>query len=502
MKRREFLKVALVTAASLVVGGCLESRGLSGKELPRPNIVWIEVEDTSCHFGYQGEKLVKTPNIDKLAKEGAVFTHAYISSPVCSPGRSALVTGMYQTSTGSHNHRSYRATKRHLEPQHKLIPQYFREVGYYVVNDDETLRKKSDKTDYNFTYNFNKVYDDADITKRKQGQPFFAQVQLRGGKLRGYGNWKETFKKSVDNPVTADQVTLPPYYPDHPLLRDDWAEYLNTIQYTDLEVGHLIETLRNDGVLDNTVIIFMTDHGISHARGKQFMYEEGIKIPFVVWAPKYIKPQVRKDFASQIDMGATSMYFAGIEIPSYMESRPLFGPGYKKRDYVVSARDRCDETVDRIRSVRKGNFKYIRNFYPERPYLQPCVYKDTKPILRKLRELRDAGTLNDVQMLHFAETRAPEELYDLSIDKWEVNNIAGDVGYKNTLVDMRGILNKWIEETGDKGQYPESAAEYDAEMQLYLDGIKDWHWRKDRKEYAKTLKANIALMKKWQSEGK
>jgi len=500
MKRRDFLKAASATAASFALGGCLESEGmLSKKNLSRPNILWIIVEDMSCHFGYQGEKLVQTPNVDKLAKEGAVFNNAYITCPVCSPSRSAMITGMYQTTIGSHNHRSSRKAKLYLDSQYKLIPQYFKEAGYYVTNTDVSFKKNS-KTDYNFVFDYNKLYDAPDISNRKEGQPFFMQVQLHGGKLRGDNDWKKKAEQNLDKPVTADQVTLPPYYPDHPVIREDWAQYLNTVQYTDIEVGQIIDKLKNEDLIDNTIIIFMTDHGISHARGKQFLYDEGVKVPFVIWGPKYIKPKVRKDFASHIDMAATSMYFAGIEIPSYMESRPLFGPNLKPREYVVSARDRCDETVDRIRSVRKGNFKYIRNFYPKRPYLQPCAYKDAKNILRTLRKLRDDGKLNDIQMLHFAETRAEEELYDLTKDKWEINNVAADPKYKKTLVDMRNTLTTWIKDTGDKGQYPEPEKAYDAEMQKYIDDVKGW--RSDENEYIKTLKANIALMKKWKSQGK
>jgi arylsulfatase A-like enzyme len=477
MKRRDFLKAASATAASLALSSCLESESmLSKKNHPRPNIIWMVVEDMSCHFGYQSEKLVQTPNVDKLALEGAVFSNAYITCPVCSPSRSAMITGMYQTTAGTHNHRSSRGSEIHLEPQYKLIPQYFKEAGYYVVNTDESLQKNG-KTDYNFVFDYDQLYEKPDLSNRKEGQPFFAQVHLHGGKFRESKGWKNKVKKHIETPVTADQVSLPPYYPEHSVVREDWAQYLNTVQYTDVEVGHIIEILKDEGLIDNTIIVFMTDHGISHARGKQFLYEEGVKIPFVIWGPKYIKPKVRKDFVSHIDMAATSMYFAGIEIPSYMESRPLFGPDFKPRDHVVSARDRCDETVDHIRSVRKGDFKYIRNFYPLRPYLQPCAYKDSKKILRTLRKLHKDGKLNDVQSLHFAETRAAEELYDLKKDKWEINNLAANPKYKNTLIEMRSILNQWIKETGDKGRFPESEAAYDAEMQKYIDDVTTWQPR-------------------------
>jgi arylsulfatase A-like enzyme len=380
-----------------------------------PNILWIIVEDMSCNFGYQGQALVHTPNVDRLAKEGVAFSNAYVSSPVCSPSRSALITGMYQTSIGVQHHYTGRGTIKHHLPAHvRLIPELFKEAGYYTCNTNQGFRNFG-KTDYDFEYDMKALYDGPDWSGRKQGQPFFAQIQLRGGKLRNMPRAYEEVKANMDTLITADQVTLPPYYPDDPVFRNDWAEYLNSVQYTDREVGLILQRLNKESLLDNTVIFFITDHGISQARGKQFLYDEGTNIPFVVWAPGRIESgTTREELISHIDMAATSLYFAGIDVPEYMQARPLFGPQAQPRDYVVCARDRCDETVDRIRSVRKGNYKYIRNFYPKRPYLQPCVYKDQKPFMKSLRELHAAGKLDEVQSLLLTETRPKEELYDLS----------------------------------------------------------------------------------------
>ena len=258
----------------------------------------------------------------------------------------------------------------------------------------------------------NALYDGPDWSGRKPGQPFFSQIQLRGGKLRNIPGWYDQVEAELNDLVTADQVSLPPYYPDDSVFREDWAQYLNSVQYTDKEVERILQRLKKEELLDNTIIFFITDHGISQARGKQFVYDEGTKIPFVVWAPGRIESgTTREELISHIDMAATSLSFAGIDIPEYMQAKPLFGPQAQPRDYVVSARDRCDETVDRIRSVRKGNYKYIRNFYPKRHYLQPCIYKDHKPFMKALRRLYSENKLNDVQSLHLAETRPEEELY-------------------------------------------------------------------------------------------
>ncbi|MBM4104459.1 MAG: sulfatase [Planctomycetes bacterium] len=494
--RREFIKWTGISGLSLLLQN---SFGRTGSLSERPNIVWIIAEDISCDFSYQGQSLVQTPCVDRLSREGAVFTNAYVTGPVCSASRSALITGMYQTTIGAHNHRSSSGTVKHnLPPQIKLVPELFQKAGYYTCNTNEKF-KDYGKTDYNFEFDNRAIYDGPDWSGRKPGQPFFAQVQLRGGKLRNVPRWYEEVKTGLDRLVTVDEVTVPPYYPDDVVFRQDWAEYLNSVQYTDKEVGQVLDRLKKENLLDNTIIFFITDHGISQARGKQFLYDEGAKIPLVVWAPGRIKAgTVRNELIVHIDMAATSLYFAGIDIPSYMQARPLFGPQAQPREYGVSARDRCDETVDRIRSVRKGNYKYIRNFYPKRPYLQPCAYKDAYKFMKDLRQMYKAGKLNAVQSLHLASTRPEEELYDLSADRWEVRNLAAEPKCQIILREMRCILANWIIETDDRGRFMESEAMYDSDMRVYIDDQR----RSGKLEYADQVEANIKQMKLWAAEGK
>lgn len=484
MRRRSFLKASGAGALSLLFSA---RKPVMAQD--RPNIVWIVVEDMSCHFSYQGESTIKTQNVDRLAREGVVFDAAYITCPVCSPSRSAMITGMYQTTIRSHNHRSFRGEIKHELPAPvRTIPEYFKEAGYYVCNGSNVEAKAPGKTDYNFEYPED-LYDGTDYTGRAPGQPFFMQFQLRGGKYRS---------AQVGHPVSPDEVTLPPYYPDDPVMCEDWAQYLNSVLFVDREVGEIMARLEADGLDKNTVVIFMTDHGISHARGKQFLYEEGVRIPFIVWAPGRIPGgTVRHDLVAHIDMAATSLDFAGIPIPAHMEARPLFGPAARPRDYVVCARDRCDETVERLRSVRKGRYTYIRNFYPERPHLQPNAYKDAKAILICLRELHVEGKLSGhpAERL-FAVPRPIEELYDREADPWELNNLAGDPAHAATLTEMRGILDAWIQETNDRGQSPETGAVYDEDMKVYLEG------QKRSPEYVRILEGNIAQMKAWAAEGK
>ena len=463
MDRRGFLKTASLGAASLIVPSCVsDTNPLTGRGLNnKPNVLWIVAEDMSPHWSCYGNGGIQTPNIDWLADEGALFKSAFVTSPVCSPSRSAMITGVYQTTIGAHHHRSsYPGSEIYLPKHIQLLPEYFKQHGYYVVNggpkttvyhsDLKWKDKKLGKTDYNFIWNPS-VYDSNDWTGRASGQPFFAQIQLRGGKYRG---------AEVPNPVDPAKVKLPPYYPDHPVLREDWARYLNSIIYLDIQVGKILQRLEDEGIARNTAVFLWTDHGISHARGKQFLYDEGVHIPLMIRCPGLIKPgTVRKDLVSHIDITATSLYFAGIPIPQYMQGRSLFGPDYIPRDFIVAARDRCDETLECIRCVRTKRYKYIRNFYPDRPHLQPNRYKDNKLIIKTIRKLYAEGKLDAVQGRLLACPRSIEELYDLQNDPYEINNLAGVPKHQDTLAHLRTVLVEWMRRTNDLGLVPEPELE-------------------------------------------
>lgn len=439
---------------------CLMGRSLCAELPQRPNIVWIVSEDASPHIGCYGETTIETPRLDQLAAEGVKFTRAFVTCPVCSPSRSAMISGMYQTTLGAHNHRSQRTGNRGegvpamadsyaLPDSIRLVPQLFSEAGYFVTNGGKA------KTDYNFTTP-DDLYDGKDWTQRAAGQPFFAQFQLRGGKNRG---------AKVDNPVDPADVNLPPYYPDHPVLRADWARYLNSWITVDNEVGGIIDQLAEEGELENTVIFFWTDHGISHARGKQFLYDEGIRVPFLVRFPDgHLASTVRNDLVLQIDVAATSLDLCGIEIPDTMQGRSLFADGYRPRRRLFAARDRCDETVDIIRCVRTPRFKFIRNFLPHVSHMQPNQYKDGKEIIQTMRALHAAGELTELQDRIFQPTRPPEELYDLEHDPYETVNLLTSTkddqrAYRDTANSLRLALDQWMIDSGDVGLIPEPILE-------------------------------------------
>ena len=382
MKRRTFLKTLGSTVATPVLAQLLSGCQIKTKQ--HPNILWIAVEDISPLMSCYGYDANPTPNLDRLTKNGVRFTNAFMPAPVCSPCRSALITGIMQTSIGVHNHHSSRSeeTAIHLPDHVKTLPELFKEAGYFTFNHG--------KDDYNFWYDRKNLYtgeyrthklygkfgNAIDWNARKPGQPFFGQIQLYGGK-HIYNN---KFKSKIKNPVDRKAFDLPPYYPDHPIVREDWAQHLDSIQITDNEVGKIIDRLQQDGLLENTVIFFFSDHGMRLWRHKQFCYDSGLRVPFIMsWTgnPERLggAGTVRDDLVNGLDITATSLSLAGIFIPDYMECRDLFAKNFEPREYVISARDRCDYTIDRIRSVRTGSFRYIRNFFPDRPYMQPN-YRD------------------------------------------------------------------------------------------------------------------------------
>ena len=427
----------------------------------RPNIVWIFVEDMNGWMGCYGDDTVPTPNIDRLADRGTRFDRCYMPAGVCSATRSAIALGAMQTSLGVHNHRSSRRRVPeeviNLPKGVKTVYELFRKAGYYVGD-------TGGKNDFNFMWNKNDLYDETGRgtgfrgplwTKRKEGQPFFAQIQLRGGK--NSGNFAGHKKKGKKGPSTDPaKMKIPPYYPDHEIIRREYAHHYDCIRQTDDEVGRIIAALKEDGVLDNTVVFFWTDHGMRLPRHKQWLYEGGTRVPLVVAGPGIPKDKVRDDLVSGIDITVTSMALAGIKAPKHMEGRDFFAKDYKPRDYVISARDRCDYTIERVRSVTTKKFKYLRNFLDDRPFMQP-QYRDGRDYVEIGRKLHKEGKLTPEQAFMWSEKRVPEELYDLENDPHEVKNLAGDPKYADVFKQHQKILADWIKETDDKGQYPESA---------------------------------------------
>lgn len=475
----------------------------------RPNVLWFVVDDMSANFSCYGEKTIQTPHVDKLATEGLRFTRAYATSPVCSTFRSALITGMYQTSIGVHHHRSGRGEHHIQLPEGvRPVPEIFQKAGYYTCSGsglpgfdssgNPTPKDRLGKMDYNFDWD-PEMYDNHDWAGRKEGQPFFMQVQLHGGKIRGastskYEKTEARMAEKFGGATDPKQVKLPPYYPRDPVLLRDWATYLDNVRVTDHHVGRVMERLKEEGLLENTLVIFFTDHGISHARGKQFLYDEGTHIPLVISGPGIAAGQTRTDLVEHIDITALSLAAAGIEIPEKMEGDDILSTDYQPKQAVFAARDRCGEAADRIRSVRTDRFLYIKNFYPGRPHLMPSDYKDSKLIVQRLRELHRNEKLNDLsERLLFSPKRPAEEFYLFAQDPWQTENLAQEPKHAKELARHRAQLENWIEKTGDPG--PETPEVYIMETEDQMKSIRN---KTSRENYRK----NSELYRKWASEGK
>lgn len=413
----------------------------------KPNILWITADDLGPDLACYGNKSVYSPNIDKLASEGITFTQIHSVTPVCSPSRSSLITGMNPVSIDCHQHRT--RNKSALPEGILPITEYFRKAGYYVSNGDGTRPGIKGKTDYNFEF-AQTIYDGADWSGRKAGQPFFAQMQIHFP--------HRPFEADPVHPIKREKVAIPPVYPDHPVTREDWAQYLESVQHVDEYVGKIVDRLEKEGLLSNTIILFFGDQGRPMVRAKQFLYDEGTHTALIIRFPDQKKAGTRvNDLVSTVDIPSTSLVLAGIALPKNMQGLDIFSK--KKREFVFSTRDRMDETVDRIRSVRSSKFKYIRNYYPERPYTQFNTYKATMyPVLALMKVLYKKGELTPEQAAFMGPSRPAEELYDLVKDPYEMKNLAANSKYAPELKRMRIALDKWLAEN-DKGTYPENSAE-------------------------------------------
>ena len=458
LPRRQFLLTAAKATAAVTA-----STLLSCAKQKQPNILWLISEDTSPDIGCYGNPLVKTPNLNKLASQGIRFDNAFATCPVCSPSRSAFMSGMYQNYIGAHQHRTFNAQP--LPEPVQVITRYFQQAGYFVSNGAGRDPDKAGKTDWNFTH-AEDVFDGTDWSQRAEGQPFFHQINFR--------LTHRTFERDPENPIDPDKVDIPPYYPDHPLTRRDWADYLESLQVLDKDVGAVLQRLQDEDLLDKTIIFYFGDHGRPHVRGKQWLYEGGIRVPLIVRFPDKKKAGTTSEtMVSLIDLAPTSMKLAGIKPPDHLYGHDFLGFWSRKRQEIYAARDRCDGTADRIRCVRTKRFKLIRNYYPERPYTQFNGYKKFQyPVLTLMKIMHERGELSPAAAKFWAPTRPEFELYDLQTDPHEVNNLADNPEFAGIKKELEQKLNDW-EQRYDKGIYPEDpevvAFQQDYMQQKYIE---------------------------------
>jgi arylsulfatase A-like enzyme len=426
---------------------------LASASAKRPNFVWLVSEDNSKHFLRLFDKQgVATPQIAKLAQAGVAFTHAFSNCPVCSAARSVLATGCYGSRIGTQFHRKHATVP--LPDGLQPFQVYLQKGGYYTSN------KK--KTDYNFMTQ-GKVWDSAkDWRGRRPGQPFFH--------MQSFGTTHESsLHVSITKEPSAEgaKATIPPIHPDTPLFRNTYARYYDRIRKMDQDIGKVVDALDQDGLLEDTFVFYFGDHGGVLPGSKGYVYETGLHVPLVVRIPENWKHLVdirrgtrAQGFVSFVDFGPTVLHLAGIKVPKAMDGRAFMGPGISagdlsQRDETFGLADRFDEKYDLVRSLRKGKFKYMRNYQPFNIDGLQNNYRYKMAAYAEWRELDQAGRLNPAQS-QFFRARAPEALYDVEADPYETDNLAQDPAYAKTLSDLRQRLTAKVKGLPDLSLFPES----------------------------------------------
>ncbi len=424
---------------------------------PPPNIVWIIADDMSPDTAAYGLRDVKTPHLDRLASEGRRYTRAYATAPVCSSSRSALILGTSQITTGLHAHDV--ENPQPLPAPYRHLPALLREAGWFVTNAAApgTMRSgrviKKGKTHYNFAHDPAQMFDGDDWRKRQPGQSFFAQFQITEP------------HRPFPIPDTYDAaalagLTLPPNYPDHPLMRRDWYAYQRSVETVDQRVGVILAQLAEAGVLDNTLVFFFADHGRPMPWGKQWLTVEGLHVPLLVRGPGVTAGSLESRLVSLIDLAPTALAHAALPAPAWMEGRALLGATFPERSQIFAARDRCGDAYDRIRAVITADHVLVQNFFPELSRFNWSGYKEASyPGMPLLRVLHTAGKLDALQDLWCQPTRAPFELYDLRRDPAGLSNVATAPAQATTVAALRRTLDAWIRATGDRGALPDPATE-------------------------------------------
>lgn len=423
----------------------------------RPNVLWVSFEDCSPRFGCYSDPVARTPNLDRLAAEGGLWTKAFTTAPVCAPSRSAVITGMHPVTLGTHHMRTnsgphhggkgiprYEAVVPHYV---RCFPEYLRAAGYFCTN--------RNKTDYQFIPPIT-AWDLPGGHWRDRpdpDQPFFSVFNL--DETHEMAGWEGSF--FGENDISLDSIEVPPYFPDTPKVRESLAQVYTAIEHCDRLLGDLLEELEEDGLAESTAVFVWTDHG-PLPRGKRWPYDSGIHSPLIVRWPGMIDPgTISDELVSTMDLGPTVLSICGAEVPRHLHGRPFLGPDARGgRDYVFASRDRYDEMYDTVRASRDQRFKYIRHYDPARPYMMWNSFRNNHPIMQEMWRLYAAGELEGPPAQAMADKRPAEELFDTEADPHEVQNLASDPAYREVLERHRIALEQWQREVGDLGMVPEN----------------------------------------------
>ncbi|MCP4224539.1 MAG: sulfatase [Actinomycetia bacterium] len=424
----------------------------------RPNVSWVSFEDTNPFYGCYGDPVARTPSVDRLAEEGTRFPLAFSTAGVCAPARSAVITGMYPISIGTHHMRTthqnpnvpelptpYSAL---LPPHVKCFTEYLRAGGWYCTNNA--------KTDYQFETP-RSAWDDCSETAHWRNrpdldQPFFAVFNPTN--THESGMWPGMVDEVTFDPA---DVSVPPTFPDTPKVREALAQMYTQIEIADQRLAELLDELDEDGLTDNTIVVHWSDHG-PLPRGKRWPYDSGIHMPMIVRWPGHITPRHVDDrLVSTMDLGPSILSACGVAIPAHMHGKAfLGGAAGTPRAYVHASRDRHDSAYDRVRAVRDRRWKYLRNYYPQQPYVSWIPFRNAHPIMQELLRLHVLGELDGVPAQFMADTRPVEELYDCESDPHETVNLASDPAHHQTLERLRVECDEWLADVGDLGAIAEA----------------------------------------------
>lgn len=465
LNRRNFLRAAGAASVAAWAGNAFTQ-----ETAKRPNLLWLSCEDISPHLGCYGCADAITPTLDRLAAAGTRFENAFASAPVCAPNRSCIITGVYASALGSHHMRSggkgnSRSPRPALAKEVTPLPALLRQAGYYCTNNS--------KEDYNFEASI-PLWDESDgkahWRKRPDpDQPFFSVFNFTGtheSQVRGTPEKVARATRALTPEQRRDpnKVAVPPYHADTPATRRNWANYHELITALDYWAADLLDQLKTDGLADDTIVVFWSDHGHGMPRGKRWLYDSGTQIPLIVYVPERWRGLAgleagRADdrLVGCVDLAPSMLRLAGVPIPSYMQGRPFIGPDQPApADYVYANRDRMDERYDMIRMVRDKQYKYIRNYRPDLPYNQYLDYAEQSPIKQDLNRLAAEGALPPGAHWVKDSVKPVEELYDLEQDPDEIHNLADMPEMSDILARMRTAHEQWREDIRDLGLIPEA----------------------------------------------
>lgn len=464
MTRKEFLQLTGLAGVAAATGAL----GRAHAAGERPNILWISTEDIGPHLGCYGDPHAHTPTLDRLAAEGIRYTNAFTTAGVCAPNRSSIITGVYATTLGTQHMRSGGegvevSHKPPLPEGYRCFPEFLRDAGYYCTNNA--------KQDYQFPTPPT-VWDESSKqahwrNREREDQPFFAVFNYTGThegsvRLSPEAHAKRTRNLKAEQRQDEAGVKPPPYHPDTPQVRSTWAGYYELVTVMDNWAADLLEQLEADGLAENTIVFFWSDHGAGMPRCKRWIYDSGVHVPLIVRIPEKWRrgedpgPGTVDDrLVNSLDLGPTVLRFAGIEPPEYMQGQAFLRSDAEPRHYAYAARDRMDERYDIIRMVRDKRYHYIRNYEPFKPYDQFMNTAEKSPIKKEMRRLAEAGELAGAAAWILRDTKPIEELYDTENDPHEVENLAAKPQMEGVLKRLRAAHEAWMSSTNDLGLIPE-----------------------------------------------